>query len=493
MAALDLSGFVQPPEDFQGIYKLGETLSRNKERKQELDYRDKKDQEDQDWRKLNLIQDLTDLSKHQTGSDVANAIGNQQAAQTLQKYTALSKTMSPAELMSNIQKDMSGITSGMDAAKNELQMSDEYMKALKTLHPNLDITKLAQDHRAEILSRRLNGESFVNPLQVPGSQFKFDDPQFLSRYMTGDKNMTESISNPKGMEDSSVFVGNPNSYTKFSAKIPFWKKPNFDPATLNDGFMKGKIDPSLSIKSSTIPSDALPSSNGKPFEVIDKDVYDRFAQDKDMNLELIAATRNKYPNYDNFRPTEKEYAERNVLLDKIKTLDQNNFHPTEVHSPSASLLKFFAGDSGGNKGKGGDEANMVDVYKEVTGKFDTDAIGSPLSSGKILPLSKLSTLAQQSILKQANSIAGNTEQNPNDPNKVIRVPFHQEDIVIAKKDDKLYMINNNNQKTIAPIDFQSTNLQAQPGIKEKREVIKQSGKQSKETKPKEDLRSKYGY
>ena len=102
-----------------------EDKNRLNERKFELDYRNQKDREAEDWRKLNLIQDLTDISKYQTGSDVADAIGNRKVNEIFQKYTQSAGAMSPAELQANIQKDMSVIIGGMSAAKQELTQADE--------------------------------------------------------------------------------------------------------------------------------------------------------------------------------------------------------------------------------------------------------------------------------------------------------------------------------------------------------------------------------
>jgi hypothetical protein len=166
--ALDLQGFYPDNTPNQGLKAISQNLERFKEHQYEIDYRNKKDKESEDWRKLNLIDDLTDLSKHQTGSDVADAIAKQKMGEIYQKYTQAASKMSPAELQSNIQKDMSGLISGVDATKQELSLADEQIKQLKTKYPSLDISKLGTDYRKEILSRRLqNNTDFTNPLQLP--------------------------------------------------------------------------------------------------------------------------------------------------------------------------------------------------------------------------------------------------------------------------------------------------------------------------------------
>ena len=75
---------------------------RRAERKYEIDYRNQRNQEADDWRKLNLIQELSNVDKYQTGEAVADAIGNMKSQEILQKYTQLASTMSPAELQAKI-------------------------------------------------------------------------------------------------------------------------------------------------------------------------------------------------------------------------------------------------------------------------------------------------------------------------------------------------------------------------------------------------------
>lgn len=369
----DYSGFLVQPATFPAFDKVADTMQRNAELKLQTDYRDKKEKEADDWKKLNLIQEATDLSKHQTGSDVANAIGNQHAAELLQKYTALSGSMNPAELQSKISQDMSGLINGMDAMKNELEQSDAQLALLKQNMPDLNIAQLAKDSRADIVSRRLkDGQQFTNPLEVPPSAINYGDPEFLSNYVTGNKNLSNAIINPQGTEAESVLMGKQGDYTKFEAKLPFWKKPNYDRTKFNgEGFYTGKDIPTLSLKNSVLPSDALPASNGKPFTVIDKDVYDRFSQDGKMKIELIAATKQAFPDYKNFNPQEKEYAERYVLNKQLETLDQSQLHPTSNVRPQVVHNRTTV-NTGGKTAAPIDLREQEDVgegFKDVTSLF----------------------------------------------------------------------------------------------------------------------------
>lgn len=458
MASLDVSNFILDPQQAttsEGVKNYASMMERNKQ----ISYQQQKEQEAEQWKKLNLIQDLTDLSKHQTADDVANAIGNQHASEIFNKYTAAAGQMSPAELQYNISKDMQGVTNGLDSMKNELAKSDQMVTALKTKFPSLDITALAKDSRADILNRRLkNGSEFTNPLEVPQSTMDYSNPDFLSKYVTGNKGMTEEIINPKGADDVSVYKGNPNQYTKYSAKIPYWKKPSYDPEKLNNGFMTDKSEPSLQIKGTTLPSASLPSSNGKPFKIVDEDVYNRFTNDESKNIELIKATRDQYPQYDTFNNQEKDYAKRNVLYKNFEALDQSQFHPTDIHAPSASLLKFYAGGSTSKA-----DAEIRDIYGEVSQKVEGGQ-DLPFGLGKGVQMNELSPTAQKVILEYANKLIGNG--------------VTQSDIALVKgKDGVISIVSPEDGKVIAPIDFGDINVQAQPGIKEKRKVIQETNRE----------------
>lgn len=325
--------------------------------------RQQQKQEQDDWKKLNLIQELTDLSKHQTGSDVANAIGNSQMSKIFQKYTASASTLSPAQLQYELSKEVSGVANAMQGVKSELDLADEELKAIKQNFPDLDIAKMAKDKRADVLSRRLKNDSeFLNPLEVKTSELNFNDPESLSRYSLGNKNIISSIVDPKGAESETVLMGKQGDYTKFEGKLPFWKTPTYDRNKFNpEGFYTGKQIPSFEYKETTLPETTLPSSQGKPFSMVDKDVYERFAQDSKANIELIAATRKSFPDYDKFNPTEKEYAKRNVLLGQLKSYDQSQLHPTSNVRPPVTRVTVNTGAAATSRGMEGNEFDRIDA------------------------------------------------------------------------------------------------------------------------------------
>lgn len=331
--------------------------------------------EQDEWKKLNLIQDLTDISKHQTGSDVANAIGNTQVSKILQKYTQGAAGMSPAQLQFEITKEMGSVVNAMDGVKQELELADEELKAIKQNFPDLDIAQMAKIKRADVLKRRLKSDSeFLNPLEVKPSELNFADPEELSKYSTGNKNIVSSIVDPKGTEPVSVLMGKQGDYTKFEGKQPFWKKSNVDPAKINaEGFYTGRQIPAFEYKQTTIPI-----SNTESLDVADEDSYNRFAQDGKANLELINATRKAYPNYDNLSARDKNIYKRKVLLDQFKAYDQSQLHPTSNVRPTVSNTRNYINLGNTGAKMEGNEFDRIDMSKI---KSDDGSVALPKAFG----------------------------------------------------------------------------------------------------------------
>lgn len=478
--AINVERFIIPP--LQPFPTSGlERLAEDKRFNQQTAYRQQKDMEAEQWRKINLIQELTDLSTYQTGNDVADALGNRQMGEIYQKYTAAAQNLSPIELQARIQKEMSNVIGGMNAIKSELTLADKQLAALKQAYPNIDVASLAKELRADVVNRRIDntGTSFVNPLQVPQSSVDLSDPEYLANYVTGNKNLMNSIIDPKGTEAETVLMGKQGDYTKFEGKLPFWKTPTYDRNKFNpEGFYTGKDIPSFKIKSSVIPTESLPSSNGKAFEVIDKEVYDRFAQDGGANLELIAATKKAFPTYDKFNPTEKEYAKRNVLFNQIKSLDQSQLHPTSNVRPSVTRNYNTTNVNTG-------QATINDVYSKI--EEATEDPNKGIVKNGVRVGTRMNTLSgeQQNIL--FSQFGGKNAD------------FNETNTFIHKGTDgviRLYKVNYDGVPEPKPefevgvIEKTGTNLKAQPDVKAKRAVV--TGDKKPEIK-KEDLRQKYNY
>lgn len=436
------------------VQRQGENLAQMQMRQQEMAERKAERDEAQMYRKMQTIQELSDLSKYQTANDVANAVGNRSANEIKNKYIQLAREgkVGLADIMEGVNKEIAATTEGMNALKIEHESFDKAAQELKKQFPNIDTTSLYKDYRQDVISRRLkDGASFANPLEVQQSDLvtNLANPDYLSRYIRGGKSLTEAITAPKGLEKSSVFTGTPMENVKFEAQIPFWMKSSFTPEQAPGGFLpKGSV-PKLQIKSTTLPSEAIPSSSKQPFQIVEEEVFNRFTQEPSTNLELIQATREKYPQYDTFKPIEKEYAKRNVLYDKLSTLDQSNFYPTaSTRAPVTNI----------NLPKEG--TPTVNVYPEIEQLVDSRA------KGKAAPLNQLSSTTQGIILDFARKAKGDNM-------------LSQEEVAIKRNEKgqiSIYEFDVNTGKLgtmIAPVSKLDINLEAQPTAKAKQEIIKE--------------------
>lgn len=443
--------------------------------KEEWDYRKAQDElrrqeknEMDVYRKTQLLRDLTDISKYQTGNDIADAIGNTKANEVISKWTAelsKNKDLSPSDLLSGVNKDMATIYSGLNAMKTELNQGDEAVKLLKSKFPNLDVNSLIQNQRADVLQRRIDQRNeFINPLQVKPSELssKLSDPEYLSQYIIGAPTLRKAIQEPKGAEKAAVFVGSPMENVRFEAQIPFFKRPTFKPEDVQGGFLKRGVQPKLQFRASTLPAEALPSSSNKPFNVVDEDVYTSFLSDPQTNIELIASARKKYPNYDNFNTVEKEYAKRNVLYDELVSLDQSDFFPTASTRAPVSMTKI---NLGGEK-EGINVRNLYDnIEKEINKREELEA-----KDGKrrATPLSVLNVEEQKLIINSLKPLLGEDVD---------------QSTVMLDKDEStgrtaIYKVaegtTNQRGNKVGFLDELSINVPAQVGVKEKREAVKQA-------------------
>lgn len=341
---LDTSGWFMNNAQNPALYKIGETLERAGERKQDMamhqqqiDYRNQKDKEADQWRNIGLIQKETDISKNLTGMPAINKAYQQATKKVIDEaYAAANNGVSPLELGVMINEKMNPIFAGLDASKRDFESGNKVVEGVLAQAKQLDKGGIVNDLTGRIISNYLNPDGTAkDPYTVREVDVtEYANPRFLSRFAKGNKALTEGIINPKGLEPESVLMGKQGDYTKFEGKLPFWKTRNYDRTKFNnEGFYTGKEIPTFNIKETTLSADSLPSSNGKPFKMVDTDVYNQFKGDLGSYTDIVASAKERFPTYDNFNETEKEYAERHVLHGILGSLDQSQLHPTSNVRP----------------------------------------------------------------------------------------------------------------------------------------------------------------
>jgi hypothetical protein len=183
-----------------------------------------------------------------------------------------------------------------------------------------------------------------------------------------------------------------------------------------------------------------------PFKVIDTEVYDRFSQEPKTNLELIQATRDKFPNYDTFNPTEKEYAKRNVLFDKLSTLDQSQFYPTG--STRAPITNVNVDTK--------EKIVPVDRWSGIENLIGDRATARPLNA--------LPPETQKIIIDIANDVTSSSG----------KTAYSQADLALQKNKGKISIVDVMTGNFLAPLNEKDINIAAQPTAAAKTEVLKGS-------------------
>lgn len=467
---IDIRNFEVPETPYREsnvIPQLTEQLMQ----KRRYDYQIQRENDADQWKKLGLIQDLTDLSRHQTGSDVANAVGNQKAADIFQKYVGVAGQTSPNELAANIQKDMSGLVSSMGGIKTELTNADAQMGELKKIYPNIDVASLTRDYRADILNRHMkNGVDFHNPIEVQPTQIDLSNPKSLAKYLPNTKNLDDAISNPKGLDPNEVMVGSPYENITYKGKMPFWMKPNFtdEDRAKNGGYLKKGFIPKLEIKSENLPSEFLPALKDNPRKMVDYDTYKQFYNQHPIDVEK--ATADMFGDaYNKMSDHEKELAQRDMLYTKISTLDKNNLYPSASTHPSASMIKIW---SGGGSGSGNSGENINNLYGRIQTRVHENA-----GKGMGTRFNALAGDEQTSILDYAN-------KDRNESNKI-----SPDDLWLKEGDNgavEIYRIDDTHgnrelrpkpQFLVTTMPYIGTNLKVQPNVKSKNAVVEKGNQQ----------------
>ena len=442
----------------QQIERQTEKMADRALREQEMAERKAERDEAQMYRKMQTIQDLSDLSKYRTSSDVANAIGDKSAQDLSAKYIKKAQSgANPSDIMAEMGRDVSLVAQGMQAFKTESEAIEKRLADINKDLPNLDYGRAISDYRKEALSRRIKGDEFINPLEVAPSTFasQLENPDFLSIYARGGNTLTEAIQAPKGLEKYSVFSGTPMENVKYEAQSPFWKAPTFTPDQVAGGFLPKGVVPRLEIKSTTLPPESIKDSTEKaPFKVIDEEVYNTFTQNPAVNIELIQATRQEFPQYDTLNPVSKQYAKRKVLYDKLAGIDKSDFYATaSTRAPITNV-----------------NVNTEQKVMPVDRWSSIENIVANTKEGLASPVNKLPSETQKIIIDIARDVTGVKE-------------YSQGTLALKKnKEGVISIVDVMSGNFIAPLNKKDVNLAGQPTAEAKKEVLKDDGKVSTETK-----------
>lgn len=490
--AVNLDGFVTPENQFEGLYRLSDTLERRRYKDQQLaqqgdarknaagsflnNYLDQKDfltgtnYDPEIVRQLNeAMQEGATLA--QKGADtptIMMALGPR--VNKLNEYATKAKLIDQQiKNASTKLKNYKGYNTEAladEARKMAFYDKDGKLKDISTVDPNEDwITETVRLH-PEKVTTGAGFDDFVNKTPLSESS----------------------------KELQTMYAGKKRNI-KYDSKAPFW----MDVAKDEKG--DTEVDVSGNPVGLDVMGDYVSGDDGKhlvnpetnrPYKVVNKDIFNAVMK---HNPDIADYVRGQVVQHFRDLGTDKipqegtaqwDMMARNIVYDELKTRDRSSFKTRDNETKTTPVTRIelgypaYAPRSNSSSGSGAPE--IRDVYSEINNKASAGKelpFGVGKALGKVIELNQLGTTAQKLVIEYVNKLTGGG--------------MTQSDIMIAKAPDgTINIIDPAEGKVIAPIDFGDINMGAQPGIKEKREVIQQINKQKSSTNV-EDLRKKYNY
>lgn len=384
---IDVSGWSMDNSQNPALYKIADTLQDNVRYKQERDFRNQRIKEQDDWKKLQLIQELSNVDKYQTGDSVADALGNMKASEVLQKYTALAGSMSPAELQYKISQDIQNTAAGMQGFKDEMTVFSNRLPELQKMYPSLSTKALEQKYREDIIGRRIKDNEFANPTHIDPPRINIDDPETLADFMQqdADKIISKEIVNPQIYQTEHRAKGNRDSYTKFTEKLSPFAKSNLTPESYNaDMFLKSNVNPSISFDST--PEDIF----GTKVETLSKEAY-KAGFSPEANIAFISMAKKGMPQWSKMTSEEKDKSVRAIALDYVKKLDKSGYSFENANPPAARTSNTINMPGSGGAG------SFRDAYNRILKESN-----NPNRPNKSIPINELNSEDADVVVAAAN-------------------------------------------------------------------------------------------
>lgn len=470
--AVNTEGFVTPEQSFGGLYKAADTLERRRYREDQLaaqgqsrrnaagtflnSYLDQKDfltgtnYDPEIVRRLNeAMQEGAALA--QQGADtptIMMALGPK--VQQLNEYSTKAKLIDQQiKNASTKLKQYKGYNTEAladEARRMAFYDQDGKLKDISVVDPNEDwITETVKQHPEKVTTGA-----------------GFDD--FVAKTPL----MEES-------EEIQTMQSGRKRNVRYDAKRPFWMGLSKDEK--GDPYLDFAGNPvGLDVMSTTIKDDKGKSiwnpETNMEYRVVDKNVFNAIMK---HNPDVADYVRGQVNSHFREMGAEKIPAEgsaqwdmmaRNIMYDELKTRDRSSFKTRDNETKSAPVTRIELGYPAyapKSSGSGGSETQIRDVYGEISNKIASSGKKLPMGLGTGIEMNQLNATAQKHVLEYVNKLVGSG--------------MTQSDIAIVQTPDgTINIVDPVEGKVIAPIDFGDINISAQPGIKEKRQVIQQINK-----------------
>lgn len=475
------------PMNYDDHYKALQLTQQEREFNAQLKDKKERESEADKYRKLKMIDDATDTSKYQSSAQKANSLATQQLLALRNEYAGKTN-LPPEQLYLELQQKLTPVAQGYGSYKQALDEQEALAKKAAEVNPNLDVQKILSDLQTEFdndyLTTNPDGTTSFNQAKIGTKSDALDRilrPENAWKYSKGSKGLMDVLK--KGGEKGELFSQAPDkTQINYTTNVPFWAQVvdekgqplQADPAT---GLIPQGKQPRVALKGTVQDYEEVDDKGRKVTKqmvVVPQKTMDAILYNDELKYQFEG-------------DWQRHKREAGIVVDPAREDDLKRIYFSQVLADNGIVQPYVSSRthlppqprtnirvSTGGKG---DETQIRDVFDEINRKYEGGT--SKFGADYKIPLNELSATAQGIAIKYANEL---TKADP---------PYGQADIFITKGSDGNFNIMSvESGRLIAPMDFTDINIKAQPGVKEKREVIEQGKKQEVKPEPKKDW-SKY--
>lgn len=463
---------------------------RDKEQANQLKYQREKENEAEKYRKLKMIDDATDPSKYQSSSQKANSLATQQLLGIRNEYAGKTN-LPPDQLYLELQQKLTPVSQGYVTYKSALDEQEALAKKAAETNPNLDVQKVLSDLQTEFdndyLIKGEDGTTSFNQMKIGTKSNALDrilNPENAWKYSKGNKGLMDVLK--KGGEKGELFSQAPDkTQINYTTNVPFWAQVVDDKgqplqADPNTGLIPQGAKPRVSLKGTIQDYEEVDDKGRrvtKQMVVVPQKTMDAILYNDELKYQFEGDwQKHKIESGIQVDPGTEDDLKR-VYFSQVLA-DNGLVQPyvsSRTHLPPQPRISIRTGS-----GKDGEDVKINNLYKRIGDKIEGNV-------AKGFDFTRFNSLTndEQAAIKQAVEGAG------------YDIDEGGSNIILAKDGDnyKVYKVEGGKlekspQTEITTLSFEGTNLKAQPGVKEKREVVEQAKKEENNIEPKKDW-SKY--
>lgn len=446
----------------------GDALSQQIEYNQRNQLRQDEQQKQNRLFNLRQINDLTDFDKYKTGEQALDAYSQKELGGIFNNAATNYTNLDPAEMEFRLKHDMQGFINWHNAATSQSNDIKSNLADFNKTYPNADLEKAHQ----------IAYTNFANDFIDPKTGQR-RDPAFINM----DRNYVGELHDPEVLSQITNDISPLQKYYSSSAKQPFHGSDftNIKGVKNRDKFSgvfspdKQEIvandqgDPTLDVKHEIVPS---ATKNGQPLKIIDQNQFQNITQ----NPQVFSAALRKWKldtSPEGQSQIEAKYAANNNGQPMDETFKTVAFKHWLYEDAKRNLDTYISKDKAEviPRTTINNITNKTPTVNDVYDKIDSTMAANEKNGQTFTPVSLLPQDAKEVVMETAAKSTGN---------KFIT----QDDLKLVRGNDGSLRIFGKDNNFISYLDKTSSNLKAkQPGIGEKREIIKAGNPQQQTTTP----------